>query len=153
MTGTRLSLITTSSPLVTVFDWEVVMVGESRSWNWGSLFRSVVARAKEGAPQHSRCKREEIPESPLVGGVSPSRARPRNGNVTSTMVGPQARNLSDRQFLGNLVHGGPCVQEISRNWDFIRNPPVRWFPMVPSPSSSGHQGRALSLSSRWFPPT
>ena len=59
-------------------------------------------------------------------------------------------NLSDRQFLGNLVHGGPCVQEISRNWDFIRNPPVRWFPMVPSPSSSGHQGRALSLSSRWF---
>ena len=28
MTGTRLSLITTSSPLVTVFDWEVVMAAE-----------------------------------------------------------------------------------------------------------------------------
>ena len=35
VTGTRLSLITTSSPLVTVFDWEVVMGGESRSWSRG----------------------------------------------------------------------------------------------------------------------
>lgn len=36
VTGTRLSLITTSSPLVTVFDWEVVMGGESRSWSRGN---------------------------------------------------------------------------------------------------------------------
>jgi hypothetical protein len=36
VTGTRLSLITTSSPLVTVFDWEVVMGGESRSWSRGT---------------------------------------------------------------------------------------------------------------------
>ena len=39
VTGTRLSLITTSSPLVTVFDWEVVMVGESR-WRWNLMSTS-----------------------------------------------------------------------------------------------------------------
>ena len=45
-----------SGTLKSVFDWEVVMVGESRSWNWGGGFRfqgGVLARARRNPLQET----------------------------------------------------------------------------------------------------
>ena len=81
MTGTRLSLITTSSPSVTVFDWEVVMVGISPRGE--SLFPVTCCRFGHNGSLTEALKAE----SSRVPGSQPWGTRTFPWITRSTMVG------------------------------------------------------------------